>query len=115
VYPTFKDDNQDIGVIGDMFVVQGNAVGVFFQSDTHFWYQEHDGTGWFTDAGLGDAQQVDNQFGADAFPGHDQMAYAFPAFSNASCDNRIGTIACFVRNLQGDDPHVRRLFVRVIE
>jgi hypothetical protein len=115
VFPTFKDDNQDVGILGNMFVVQGGTVGVFFHSDDHFWYQEHDGTGWYTDAGVGDAQQVDNQFGSDLFPGQDQMGYAFPAFSNASCDNRLGTIVCFVRNLPGDDRFVRRLFARVIE
>jgi hypothetical protein len=115
VFPTFHDDNQDVGAVGNMFVVQGSTVGVFFQSDTHFWYQEFDGASWYVDAGLGDAQQIDNQFAADAFPGHDQMAHAFPGFSNGSCDNRAGAIALFVRNLPGDDPHVRRLFARVIE
>jgi hypothetical protein len=115
VFPTFKDETTDVGVLGSMFVVQGNTVGVFFHSDTHFWYQEFDGSSWYLDAGLGDAQQIDNRFGADAFPGQDQMGYAFPGFSNSSCDDRAGTIACFVRNLPGDDPHVRRLFVRVID
>jgi hypothetical protein len=115
VFPTFHEHEEDVGVINNMLVVQGNTVGVFFHSDTHFWYQEFDGSSWYLDAGLGDAQQIDNQFGADAFPGQDQMGYAFPGFSNSSCDNRAGTIALFVRNMPGDDPHVRRLFARVIE
>jgi hypothetical protein len=115
LFPSFHADTGDVGVLGNILVVQGGIVGVFFHSDDHFWYQEHDGSSWYTAAGLGDAQQIDNQFGSDLFPGQDQMGYAFPAFSNASCDNRVGTIVCFVRSLPGDDRFVRRLFARVIE
>jgi hypothetical protein len=122
VFPTFYADTGQggqNGVLGNMFVVQGSTVGVFFQSDgdqgMHFFYQEFDGSSWYTENGDGDAQQIDNQFGGNAFFGHDQMGFAFPSFSNGTCDNRVGTIAIFLRNMPGDDPHVRRMFARVID
>jgi hypothetical protein len=91
---------------------------VFFQSDddqgAHFYYQEFNGSSWYTQNGVGDPQLIDNKYGSNAFFGHDQMGFAFPGFSNSDCDNRDGTIAVFVRNLPGDDPHVRRLFVRIV-
>jgi len=105
--PTVHPDDEEVGPFVAFCTATGSTVGIYYQTDTHFWYQEFSGSSW-----LNAPEIIDNAVPGNLFGGRDQRGYAFPPRLNGTCDDFNGVLTFHSKVLSGDDQGRRRWFMR---